>query len=70
MFHGFVDVSESSTLWCPLNELHAVPVHSGSGSAPRAATLEQLEAGQLEIVCSVDLFNEGVDRSKRYQWYQ
>jgi superfamily II DNA or RNA helicase len=41
--------------------LRAVAVHSGAGSAPRAASLEQLEAGEVDIVCSVDMFNEGVD---------
>jgi superfamily II DNA or RNA helicase len=44
--------------------LRAIAVHSGAGSAPRAASLEQLEAGQVDIVCSVDMFNEGVDLPK------
>ena len=43
------------------NGLRAVAVHSGPDSAPRAASLEGLEAGSLEIVCAVDMFNEGVD---------
>jgi superfamily II DNA or RNA helicase/diadenosine tetraphosphate (Ap4A) HIT family hydrolase len=43
------------------HEVRAVAVHSGPGSAPRAASLEQLEAGQLDVVCCVDMFNEGVD---------
>ena len=42
-------------------EVRAVAVHSGAGSAPRAASLEQLEAGKLDMVCAVDMFNEGVD---------
>ena len=41
--------------------LRAVAVHAGAASAPRAHSLEQLEAGDLDIVCSVDMFNEGVD---------
>jgi hypothetical protein len=41
--------------------LRAVAVHSGPNSAPRAASLEQLEAGDLDIVFAVDMFNEGVD---------
>ena len=41
--------------------LRAVAVHSGPTSAPRAASLEQLEAGELDIVFAVDMFNEGVD---------
>lgn len=43
------------------NELRAVAVHAGRGSAPRAQSLERLEAGELDIVCAVDMFNEGVD---------
>jgi superfamily II DNA or RNA helicase/diadenosine tetraphosphate (Ap4A) HIT family hydrolase/HKD family nuclease len=41
--------------------VRAVAVHAGPGSAPRAASLEQLEAGTLDVVCAVDMFNEGVD---------
>jgi len=43
------------------NEVRAVAVHSGPESAPRSASLEQLEAGKLDVVCAVDMFNEGVD---------
>jgi superfamily II DNA or RNA helicase/diadenosine tetraphosphate (Ap4A) HIT family hydrolase/HKD family nuclease len=39
----------------------AVAVHSGPTSAPRAASLEELEAGSVPVVFTVDLFNEGVD---------
>jgi superfamily II DNA or RNA helicase len=41
--------------------LRAVAVHSGATSAPRAPSLEQLAAGDLDIVFAVDMFNEGVD---------
>jgi hypothetical protein len=41
--------------------LRAVAVHSAPTSAPRAASLEQLEAGGLDVVCAIDMFNEGVD---------
>ena len=41
--------------------IRAVAVHSGETSAPRAAALEQLSAGELDIVFAVDMFNEGVD---------
>jgi superfamily II DNA or RNA helicase/HKD family nuclease len=41
--------------------LRAASVHSGQSSAPRATSLEALEAGDLDVVCAVDLFNEGVD---------
>lgn len=39
----------------------AEAVHSGENTAPRALSLERLEAGELDIVCAVDMFNEGVD---------
>ena len=43
------------------NGLRAVAVHSGPTSAPRALSLEQLERQELDVVCAVDMFNEGVD---------
>ena len=39
----------------------AVAVHSGSGSAPRASSLQLLERGELSVLFAVDMFNEGVD---------
>jgi superfamily II DNA or RNA helicase/diadenosine tetraphosphate (Ap4A) HIT family hydrolase len=36
-------------------------VHSGPSADPRTESLERLEAGELELVFSVDMFNEGVD---------
>jgi len=41
--------------------IRAVSVHSGERSAPRTSSLEALEAGELDIIFSVDMFNEGVD---------
>lgn len=41
--------------------VRAAAVHSGDTSAPRAASLEQLAAGGLDIIFAVDMFNEGVD---------
>jgi superfamily II DNA or RNA helicase/HKD family nuclease/diadenosine tetraphosphate (Ap4A) HIT family hydrolase len=41
--------------------LRAVAVHSGTTSAPRTHSLERLEAGELDVVFAVDMFNEGVD---------
>ena len=38
-----------------------VAVHSGSDSAPRTESLERLQRGELDIICAVDMFNEGVD---------
>ncbi|MBF0240599.1 MAG: DEAD/DEAH box helicase family protein, partial [SAR324 cluster bacterium] len=41
--------------------IRSVAVHSGSDSAPRALSLEQLQSGELQIIFAVDMFNEGVD---------
>jgi superfamily II DNA or RNA helicase/HKD family nuclease/diadenosine tetraphosphate (Ap4A) HIT family hydrolase len=41
--------------------LRAAAVHSGETSAPRATSLEQLRAGELDVLFAVDMFNEGVD---------
>ena len=39
----------------------AASVHSGQHSDPRAASLQLLATGQLDIIFSVDMFNEGLD---------
>jgi hypothetical protein len=39
----------------------SVAVHSGPTTSPRTESLEALEAGNLQVVFSVDMFNEGVD---------
>lgn len=39
----------------------AAAIHSQPSSAPRADTLRKFRDGNLEIVCAVDIFNEGVD---------
>jgi hypothetical protein len=41
--------------------LRSVAVHAGSESAPRATSLQQLKSGELDVIFSVDMFNEGVD---------
>ncbi|WP_404292128.1 DUF3427 domain-containing protein [Microvirga sp. RSM25] len=41
--------------------IRAAAVHSGPKSAPRATSLSQLEAGELDVIFAVDMFNEGVD---------
>ena len=43
------------------NGVAAVAVHSGPTSAPRAGSVEQLRAGELQVICTVDMFNEGLD---------
>ena len=39
----------------------AAAVHSAPTSAPRAESLQKLKDGILSVLCTVDMFNEGVD---------
>jgi superfamily II DNA or RNA helicase/HKD family nuclease len=41
--------------------VQAVAVHTAATSAPRRGSIERLAAGELDVVFSVDLFNEGLD---------
>src|ERR1700748_1854733 len=41
--------------------IRSVAVHAGAESAPRTSSLESLENGELDVIFSVDIFNEGVD---------
>ena len=41
--------------------VEAVAVHSGPGSAPRTGSIERLRVGDLQIIFTVDMFNEGLD---------
>ena len=47
--------------FCNEKGIRAVAVHAGAGSAPRASSLQRLQAGELDIVFAVDMFNEGLD---------
>lgn len=41
--------------------LRVAVVHSGPSSDPRGSSLRALREGQLDVLCCVDIFNEGVD---------
>jgi superfamily II DNA or RNA helicase/diadenosine tetraphosphate (Ap4A) HIT family hydrolase/HKD family nuclease len=41
--------------------VRAVAVHTGPSSAPRHQAIADLRAGKLDVLFSVDLFNEGLD---------
>jgi superfamily II DNA or RNA helicase/diadenosine tetraphosphate (Ap4A) HIT family hydrolase len=41
--------------------VRSVAVHAGVESAPRTTSLQHLESGELDVIFSVDIFNEGVD---------
>jgi len=43
------------------NEIRSVALHSGSPKPVRDRAIEQLETGELQVLFTVDLFNEGVD---------
>ncbi len=47
--------------WLSAHGVNSAAVHSAPHSADRAAALADLEEGRLAAICSVDLFNEGVD---------
>ncbi|MFN7134766.1 MAG: DEAD/DEAH box helicase, partial [Myxococcales bacterium] len=47
--------------WLNARQVRAVAVYAGAGSADRASALDRLKTGELEAICAVDLFNEGVD---------
>src|SRR5690606_9842515 len=42
-------------------QIRAVAVHSGPGSAHRSDSLQRLAEGELDVICCVDMFNEGLD---------
>ncbi|MBK9410114.1 MAG: DEAD/DEAH box helicase family protein [Gemmatimonadetes bacterium] len=44
-----------------LNGKRAAAVYAGPDSDPRAHSLEMLQTGELDVLCAVDMFNEGVD---------
>jgi superfamily II DNA or RNA helicase/HKD family nuclease len=47
--------------WLVEQGVRAVAVHSGADSADRAESITALGDSELDAVCTVDLFNEGVD---------
>lgn len=47
--------------WLGAQGLRVAEVHSGPGSAERTESLKKLAEGELDALCTVDLFNEGVD---------
>lgn len=47
--------------WLTKRGVRTAAVYAAAGSDDRESALRQLEAGELDAVCSVDVFNEGVD---------
>jgi superfamily II DNA or RNA helicase/diadenosine tetraphosphate (Ap4A) HIT family hydrolase/HKD family nuclease/SOS-response transcriptional repressor LexA len=49
------------TEWLADKGVRIVCVHSGADSHDRQAALRKLEAGEIDAITTVDLFNEGID---------
>lgn len=47
--------------WLRKRGVRVAVLHSGSGSDDRSGSLDALERGEIDAVCTVDLLNEGVD---------
>jgi superfamily II DNA or RNA helicase/diadenosine tetraphosphate (Ap4A) HIT family hydrolase/HKD family nuclease len=47
--------------WLEGQGMRVVAVHSGGASSDRAESLDRLAGGELDAICTVDIFNEGVD---------
>jgi superfamily II DNA or RNA helicase/diadenosine tetraphosphate (Ap4A) HIT family hydrolase/SOS-response transcriptional repressor LexA len=47
--------------WLAARGLSTAAVFSGKGSDPCGPSLQRLSDGQLDAICAVDLFNEGLD---------
>jgi superfamily II DNA or RNA helicase/diadenosine tetraphosphate (Ap4A) HIT family hydrolase/HKD family nuclease/SOS-response transcriptional repressor LexA len=47
--------------WLARKGLRVRLCHGGGDSDDRTTSLDELSAGQIDAICSVDLFNEGVD---------
>jgi hypothetical protein len=47
--------------WLRSRGVRAAAVHAGEGSDDRDQAIEAIQRGDLEAICSVDVFNEGID---------
>ena len=56
-----IEHAEFSRDWLSGMGVRTAAIHSGPDSANRASALKAFRAGELEALCVVDLFNEGVD---------
>ncbi|MCA9621532.1 MAG: DEAD/DEAH box helicase family protein, partial [Myxococcales bacterium] len=41
--------------------VRAIAIHSGPDGADRSTALDRLDCGELDAICAVDIFNEGID---------
>ena len=56
-----IDHADFAHQWLTGKGVRSAAIHSGPTSAPRERALQDLRSGQLEAICAVDLFNEGID---------
>ena len=56
-----IEHAEFAGEWLSDMGVRAAAIHSGPGSASRTGALHAFRAGELDALCVVDLFNEGVD---------
>ncbi|WPB76021.1 DEAD/DEAH box helicase family protein [Archangium violaceum] len=61
VFCASVSHAEYVRNWLRQQDLRAVAVHSGADTDDRETALLKLASGELDAVCAVDIFNEGVD---------
>jgi superfamily II DNA or RNA helicase len=61
VFCASVPHAEYVRNWLRQQGVRVVAVHSGAETDDRAAALSKLATGELDAVCAVDIFNEGID---------
>jgi superfamily II DNA or RNA helicase/diadenosine tetraphosphate (Ap4A) HIT family hydrolase/SOS-response transcriptional repressor LexA len=64
VFCASVEHSNFVSRWLTEQGVRSASVHSGKHSDNRATALDRLSAGELDALCCVDLFNEGIDVPK------
>ena len=47
--------------WLSKKNIRVVSIHSGENSGDRNKSLVQFKNGDLDAICSIDMFNEGID---------
>ncbi|MFT3769715.1 MAG: DEAD/DEAH box helicase family protein [Minicystis sp.] len=61
VFCATIEHAEHARAFLAAKGVKVLAVHTGPGSAARAVALAALERGEIEALCAVDIFNEGVD---------
>ena len=56
-----IEHAQFAATWLAERGVRVACVFAGPGSADRSAAVTQLSQGELDALCVVDMFNEGVD---------